>query len=329
MSIIKEEIDEFQNRKIIIFTQYREMAENLKHLLSDEFINKLVVEKFIGQTTKVDDCGFPQYKQIEILQNFREDKINVLVATSVAEEGLDIPNVDAIIFYEPVPSEIRLIQRRGRTGRSAPGRCYILIASDTVDIPFYVVANRKEQVMNSVLQDPEQLELNSNISRTKIKFSKGDERFSEIESVRNFQERRAKEKELLADRSIEEIISQLDKFSNSKEYKKLRQYGVSFMSDCVKLDKKKLQKTVLKMKGKKDDLIKPKKRYLNRNVKALIDIAKVYSNEGKISFKEFQNLAEEEDLTERKFYVHFNQACYLGYLKRQTDCVQLVKDYDE
>ena len=43
-------------------------------------------------------------------------KFHVLAATSVTEEGLDIPNVDLVIFYEPVVSEIRFIQRKGRLG---------------------------------------------------------------------------------------------------------------------------------------------------------------------------------------------------------------------
>ena len=52
------------------------------------------------------------------MQDFRCDKFNVLIASSICEEGLDIPAVDAVIFYEPIPSEIRSIQRRGRAARS-------------------------------------------------------------------------------------------------------------------------------------------------------------------------------------------------------------------
>ncbi|MFX1325506.1 MAG: DEAD/DEAH box helicase, partial [Promethearchaeota archaeon] len=150
-SIIHEEVEEFNNKKIIIFTHFREMAEFLKKKLQDKFQNELIIEKFIGQTSKIDDTGFSQKMQREILDRFRKEEINILIATCVAEEGIDIPNVDSIIFYEPVPSEIRLIQRRGRTGRYAPGRCYILVTEDTVDIPFYHVARRKENSMKLVL----------------------------------------------------------------------------------------------------------------------------------------------------------------------------------
>ena len=56
--------------------------------------------------------------------------------TSVAEEGLDIPSTDLVIFYEPVASEIRTIQI-GRTGRFKAGKVYILIFSGTRDQAYY------------------------------------------------------------------------------------------------------------------------------------------------------------------------------------------------
>ena len=46
-----------------------------------------------------------------------------------SEEGLDISEVSAVIFYEPVPSAIRKIQRQGRTARLAPGKLFILSLS--------------------------------------------------------------------------------------------------------------------------------------------------------------------------------------------------------
>ncbi len=330
ISIINEEEVEFHNKKIIIFTQYREMAEGLKNRLKNKLSNSIKIEKFIGQMNKYDDLGYSQNKQMEILQDFRDDRINILIATSVAEEGLDIPNVDAIIFYEPVPSEIRLIQRRGRTGRYAPGRCYILITEGTVDVPFYIIACKKENTMNSVLLDSEQLKLNKELKRKKIKFSKGITPYSGLDFIRNFEERRAREKELLASLAIEEIITQLDGFSRSKDYLKFKNYGVSFFSDLVKVDKLKLRNEVLKMKGKKNSSPKQPKRYLNRNVKALINIANTYGNNEIIDFSEFQKLAEEEDILDRKFRIHLNQACYLGYLKREThDKIRFIKDYRE
>ena len=329
ISLITEEMEEFNNKKIIIFTQFREMAEFLKNRLQNEFKNHLSIEKFIGQSSKMNDFGFSQKLQSEILQKFRNDEINVLIATSVAEEGIDIPNVDAIIFYEPVPSEIRLIQRRGRTGRYASGRCYILVTEDTVDIPFYIVARRKEGIMKSVLTGYEQIDLNSKLERKSIIFSEPNKnKSSDFELTKNFKDRRDREKELLANRSIEEILTQLDDFCNSEEYKKIKECGVTFFSDIVKIEHQEMRNKIMKQKGKKNMPQKQRKMYLNKNVKTLINIVKTYSQEDLLDFGELKQLATEEEIIDRKFYIHFNQACHHGYLRKQGSSVQFIMDYD-
>jgi Fanconi anemia group M protein len=92
-----------------------------------------------------------QEEQSSILEYFKEGEFNVLVATSIAEEGLDIPEVDLVVFYEPVPTEIRHIQRRGRTGRKNIGSVIILAAKDTIDQRYLDVSRKKIQKMKSVL----------------------------------------------------------------------------------------------------------------------------------------------------------------------------------
>ena len=84
--------------------------------------------EFVGKRN-----GFNRKMQEQTIAEFRDGKFNVLVASSIGEEGLDIPAVDKVIFYEPVPSEIRSIQRRGRTGRFNEGDVLILIAKGTRD----------------------------------------------------------------------------------------------------------------------------------------------------------------------------------------------------
>ena len=51
----------------------------------------------------------------------------MIIATSVAEEGLDIGEVDLIICYDSGMSPIRLTQRMGRTGRKRNGRIVLLL----------------------------------------------------------------------------------------------------------------------------------------------------------------------------------------------------------
>lgn len=87
------------------------------------------------------------------MDKFREGKINLLISTAVGEEGLDIPGVDLAIFYEAVPSEIRNIQRRGRTGRKRPGRVVVLLMKGTRDEAFYWSAVHKEKRMKKTLKE--------------------------------------------------------------------------------------------------------------------------------------------------------------------------------
>jgi len=86
-----------------------------------------------------------------MIEKFKTGEINVLVATSIAEEGLDIPEVNEVIFYEPIPSAIRKIQRTGRTARLSKGKLKILVTKKTMDEIFHYVAQSKEKNMRSAI----------------------------------------------------------------------------------------------------------------------------------------------------------------------------------
>ena len=148
--IVKKQVEMKTDSKIIVFTHYRDTS--LQILNSLEKIKNIKPVRFIGQAVKDGDKGLTQKEQIQIIKKFKENVYNVLIATSVAEEGLDIPSTDLVVFYEPVPSEIRVIQRRGRTGRKMPGNVIILITKGTSDEGYYWAAKRKEKRMRSELE---------------------------------------------------------------------------------------------------------------------------------------------------------------------------------
>jgi len=145
--IVKKIVEEKPDVKIIIFANYRSTVEKIKNTLLK---NKITVEQFIGQATR-ERKGLSQEKQIEILNRFRSEEFNALVATSIGEEGLDVPAVDYAIFYEAVPSEIRTIQRRGRVGRQVSGKIIFLLTKETRDESYYWSAFHKEKTMKGVL----------------------------------------------------------------------------------------------------------------------------------------------------------------------------------
>jgi Fanconi anemia group M protein len=147
INILKKELKK-PNSRIIIFTQFRDSVENIfQHCIAEE-INAV---KFFGQASRETEKGLTQKKQKEIIKAFKNGEYNVLISTSVAEEGIDIPAVDLVILYEPVPSEIRMIQRRGRTGRKNKGKMFILITKGTRDESYYWSSINKEKQMKKQL----------------------------------------------------------------------------------------------------------------------------------------------------------------------------------
>lgn len=146
MSLVSKELTQKENPRILVFSHFREAGDMLVEKLST--IDGAKVGKLIGQSKG----GLSQKDQIELLDEFRKGNYNVVVSTSVGEEGLDIASTDMVIFYEPVSSEIRTIQRRGRTGRKNDGEVYVLVTKDTRDEAIENSSRQKERKMRSSLE---------------------------------------------------------------------------------------------------------------------------------------------------------------------------------
>ena len=132
-----EDILSHVENKALIFTSYRDSVKVINEKLLDMGIKS---EILIG---KAGETGLKQQKQIETVQRFRDGVTKVLVATRVGEEGLDVSEVNLVVFYDNVPSSIRFIQRKGRTGRKMAGKLIVLIAKDTIDEVYYWIGKRK------------------------------------------------------------------------------------------------------------------------------------------------------------------------------------------
>jgi len=145
------QIEASPNSKIIVFSQYRDSVDNI--LKSLESLDNVLAKKLIGQARTDKTAGMSQKAQKETLAEFNLGVFNTLVATSVGEEGLDVDEVDLVVFYEPVPSEIRTIQRRGRTARKKEGKQVVLVTQNTRDEAFYWSAFHKERRMKSAISD--------------------------------------------------------------------------------------------------------------------------------------------------------------------------------
>ncbi len=155
IKIIEIERTKNEKIKVIIFTQFRNTASEISKRLNQ--IPEIKSKVFVGQAKKIsqkgESTGLNQKEQKKIIQEFSSGEINVLCATSIGEEGLDIPEVNIVIFYETVPSAIRKIQRGGRTARLMAGKLIMLITRTTRDESFYYVANAREKKMHKTIQD--------------------------------------------------------------------------------------------------------------------------------------------------------------------------------
>ena len=152
---LRDDGEDRDSPKIIVFTQFRDTLDMIHERCEKEGIKSV---RFYGQGTSDGKKGLTQKEQKNIIKSFKTGNYDVLISTSVAEEGIDIPAVDLVILYEPVPSEIRMIQRRGRTGRKSSGRMKVLITKNTVDEGYYWTSVRRESRMKTQLATQEAID---------------------------------------------------------------------------------------------------------------------------------------------------------------------------
>ena len=155
-------IQEFENNpgsRVLVFVKLRDSVKSIVHKLKASDYSTIKPSRFVGQATKSqDDKGLSQKQQLEILEQFKQGQYNVLVSTNVGEEGLDIAECDLVVFYDVVASEIRFIQRKGRTARHREGKVIILYCKGTHDEIYMHIALTKLKKMNVNLKGEKQLQ---------------------------------------------------------------------------------------------------------------------------------------------------------------------------
>ena len=60
--------------------------------------------------------------------------------------------MNIVVFYEPVPSAIRAIQRAGRTARLMKGKLIMLVTKKTRDEAFFYVSKSREKKMKTAIE---------------------------------------------------------------------------------------------------------------------------------------------------------------------------------
>ena len=143
-SIVDQQLKAKPDSKIIIFANYRETVKEIVSVLKNVEGAKPV--QLVGQKE-----GLTQKEQIQVIKGYEDETFNCLITTSIGEEGLSLESADIAIFYEPVPSEVRQVQRRGRVGRTKIGKVLILMTKSTRDEAYMWSAHHKEKTMHRTL----------------------------------------------------------------------------------------------------------------------------------------------------------------------------------
>ncbi len=149
LTVLTAHFAEKKDDRVLVFANIRSTAEVLVERLKERGYRAAL---FVGKAEGKGGPRMTQEEQMRVLRDFREGAYNVLVATSIGEEGLDIPECGLVVFYEPAVSGIRYVQRRGRTGRRLPGKVVILVAEGTVDEYYFREGYRRARKMERILK---------------------------------------------------------------------------------------------------------------------------------------------------------------------------------
>lgn len=119
--ILKRQFGDPGNPRGIVFTCTRQSAHSLLLWLQQQPGLQTVdirAQFLIGAGNSSRGTTMTQRDQQEVIRKFRTGALNLLVATSVAEEGLDIPQCNVVVRYGLLTNEISMVQARGRARAS-------------------------------------------------------------------------------------------------------------------------------------------------------------------------------------------------------------------
>lgn len=126
-----EIVQEKQIFRAIVFVRTKNHAYAMKEwILEDISHNNAIIPGVITGQTRESGAWMTQLQQEEVLSSFRQGKINLLIATSVAEEGLDVPECNLMIRYQHVSDEIAKVQTEGRA-RAEDSQGITIISSNS------------------------------------------------------------------------------------------------------------------------------------------------------------------------------------------------------
>ena len=147
--ILQKHFSEKPASKGIFFVRTKQHA----HCIT-EWIGKLPGIRpcvITGHSRESGPEGMTDVEKTQAIKSFQDEKYNLLVATSVAEEGLDVPACNLVIRFQHVSNEIAKVQTRGRA-RASDAEGFTILSSDSRKRYQEMVNEELEEVVEEALQ---------------------------------------------------------------------------------------------------------------------------------------------------------------------------------
>jgi ATP-dependent RNA helicase RhlE len=179
---LEQVINENPDMKILVFVRTKVRAERVKSAMERA--------KIVAETIHSDKA---QSDRDEVMQNFRDGKVKILIATDITARGIDIPDVQMVINYDLPEKAEYYVHRIGRTGRGkkrgeaisfcspsekecleeietfTSSRIMVLEVSKHAEKEARILSNTNDKRLDMLLQ---QIEENENRNRKRKKRSK-------------------------------------------------------------------------------------------------------------------------------------------------------------
>lgn len=149
--MIGDYFKENPDARVIVFVKTRELVKAIETYMKEtEELRILNPIQFVGVQANKESGGMTKVEQDEILELFKEGNHKVIIATSVAEEGLDIQKCSLVVRYDHVTNEIAMVQSRGR-GRAEDSKYVVLASEDSNTIKKEELNQMREIMMNRAI----------------------------------------------------------------------------------------------------------------------------------------------------------------------------------
>ena len=116
-------------------------CQNIKHALymKNEFLRKGYKSELLTSKTNLTERS-------KILESFRNKEIEILCVVDILNEGIDIPDINLLLFLRPTLSSTVFIQQIGRGLRKAAGKDFVTIID-------FIGNHKKDYLITKVFSD--------------------------------------------------------------------------------------------------------------------------------------------------------------------------------